>query len=100
MSGENMKVKELDIVLDFLEQNKLFNGTVLLSEEGKPFYKRAIGKRTFSEQHSHNSIFEIASISKSFTAMAIMILIEEKKLKLDDNGVPPTKSAKHTLIST
>lgn len=85
MSGQNMRREELDKVLDFLEQNRLFNGTVLLSEEGKPFYKRAIGKRTILEQHSHNSIFEIASISKSFTAMAIMILIEEEKLKLDDN---------------
>lgn len=85
MNGQNLKRKELDKVLDFLEENRLFSGVVLLSEEGKTFYKRAIGKRTNSSQHSLDAVFEIASISKSFTAMAIMILIEEKKLKLDDN---------------
>jgi CubicO group peptidase (beta-lactamase class C family) len=84
MNGQNLKRKELDKIVDFLEQNRLFSGVVLLSEEGKPFYKRAIGKRTNSNPQSLDAVFEIASISKSFTAMAIMILIEEKKLKLDD----------------
>ncbi len=80
MNGQNLKRrKELDKVLDFLEQNRLFSGVVLLAEEGKTFYKRAIGKRTNSSQHSIDAVFDIASISKSFTAMAIMILIEEKK---------------------
>lgn len=50
MNGQNLKRKELDKVLDFLEQNSLFSGVVLLSEEGKTFYKRAIGKRTDSSQ--------------------------------------------------
>ncbi|WP_369593082.1 serine hydrolase domain-containing protein [Lysinibacillus pakistanensis] len=86
MNGQNLKRrKELDKVLDFLEQNRLFSGVVLLAEEGKTFYKRTIGKRTNSSQHSIDAVFDIASISKSFTAMAIMILIEEKKLQLDDN---------------
>ncbi|EOV9528399.1 serine hydrolase domain-containing protein [Bacillus cytotoxicus] len=85
MNGQNLKRKELDKVLDFLEQNRLFSGVILLSEEGKAFYKRAIGKRNNSSQQSLDAVFEIASISKSFTAMAIMILIEEKKLELDDN---------------
>ncbi|YAR63358.1 serine hydrolase [Bacillus cytotoxicus] len=85
MNGQNLKRKELDKVLDFLEQNRLFSGVILLSEEGKAFTKRAIGKRNNSSQQSLDAVFEIASISKSFTAMAIMILIEEKKLELDDN---------------
>ncbi|MDD1502643.1 serine hydrolase [Lysinibacillus sp. CNPSo 3705] len=83
--NQNLKRKELDKVLDFLEQNRLFSGVVLLSEEGKTFYKRAIGKRNNSSKQSLDAVFEIASLSKSFTAMAIMILIEEKKLTIDDN---------------
>lgn len=83
--NQNLKRKELDKVLDFLEQNRLFSGVVLLSEEGKSFYKRAIGKRNNASKQSLDAVFEIASLTKSFTAMAIMILIEEKKLKIDDN---------------
>jgi len=83
--NQNLKRKELDKILDFLEQNRLFSGVVLLSEEGKTFYKRAIGKRNNSSKQSLDAVFEIASLSKSFTAMAIMILIEEKKLTIDDN---------------
>ncbi|MCA0986553.1 serine hydrolase domain-containing protein [Guptibacillus algicola] len=85
MNGQDFKKREVDKVLDFLEQNRLFSGVVLLSEHGKPFYKRGIGKRNDREHHSYHSIFEIASISKSFTAIAIMILIEEGELTLDDH---------------
>jgi CubicO group peptidase (beta-lactamase class C family) len=85
MIGRSLKCKELDRLFDFLEKNRLFNGVILLSEKGQTLYKRAVGKRTNLEQHSNDSIFEVASISKSFTAMAVMILVEENKLKLDDD---------------
>ncbi|MGM9978012.1 MAG: serine hydrolase domain-containing protein [Clostridium sp.] len=85
MIAKNLKCKELDTLFDFLEKNRLFNGVILLSEKGQTLYKRAVGKRTNIEQHSNDSIFEVASISKSFTAMAVMILVEENKLKLDDD---------------
>ncbi|MCA1065674.1 serine hydrolase domain-containing protein [Rossellomorea sp. AcN35-11] len=85
MDGQKVIYNELDKVFDYLEQKRLFSGVVLLSDEGKAFYKRAVGKRTDSDLHDQQSIFEIASITKSFTAMAIMILVEEGKLTLDDN---------------
>ncbi|WP_270182278.1 serine hydrolase domain-containing protein [Alkalihalobacillus sp. CinArs1] len=85
MDDQDLRYKEFDKVLDFLEQNRLFSGVVLLSEEGIPFYNRAIGRRTATELHTQDSVFEIASISKSFTAMAIMILMEEGKLNLEDD---------------
>ncbi|WP_369900060.1 serine hydrolase domain-containing protein [Bacillus manliponensis] len=84
MSEQDLKCKELDKVFDFLEKNRLFSGVILLCQEGKSFYKRAIGKRDNINPQSIDTVFEIASISKGFTAMAIMILIEEKKIKLED----------------
>jgi len=37
MNRQDLKRKQLDKVLDFLEQNRLFSGVVLLAEEGKTF---------------------------------------------------------------
>ncbi|WLR42207.1 serine hydrolase domain-containing protein [Bacillus carboniphilus] len=84
MNKVNKRYEQLDKVFDFLEQNRLFSGTVLLSEGGNSFYKRAIGKRSFQEKQSVDSIFEIASISKSFTATAIMLLADNGSIRIDD----------------
>ncbi|WP_158282223.1 serine hydrolase domain-containing protein [Salipaludibacillus keqinensis] len=83
MNKIDKRCEELDILFDYLERNRLFSGVVLLSEDGKAFYKRAVGKLS-TKRNSHNAIFEIASVSKSFTAMAVMMLIEDKKMTLED----------------
>lgn len=81
---KNKQYSQLNNLFDFLEQNRLFNGVLLLADEGQVLYQRAIGKRTLEEQHSIDSVLDIASLSKSFTATAIMLLIEENKLRLED----------------
>ncbi len=85
MDKQELRKKELDKLFNFLECNRLFSGVILLSLEGKVFYKRAIGRKSDSEEHSLDSVFEIASISKSFTAMAILMLIDQKRMGLDDD---------------
>ncbi len=84
MVKQDLRYKELEKLFDYLESNRLFSGVVLLSEEGKPFYKRAVGKKSDTKKHSLDSVFEIASISKSFTAVAIMMLVDDKRIGLDD----------------
>ncbi|WP_160914369.1 serine hydrolase domain-containing protein [Halobacillus litoralis] len=85
MNNIDVRNKELEKLFDYLESNRLFSGVVLLSEEGEAFYKRAVGKKSEIKQQTIDAIFEIASISKSFTAVAIMMLNDEKKLRLDDD---------------
>ena len=64
-----------------------FSGVVLIAENGDPVYHRAFGFSEFEHQiplHTSN-IFELASVSKQFTAMIIMMLKEKEKLNYDDS---------------
>lgn len=66
---------------------KGFNGTVLIAENGKPVYQKAFGYREYEKQIPllTTDIFELASVSKQFTAMIIMMLKEKGKLSYDDS---------------
>lgn len=66
---------------------KDFSGVVLIAENGKPIYHRALGYREFENQVplQTSDIFELASVSKQFTAMIIMMLKEKGKLNYDDS---------------
>lgn len=67
-------------------QQKDFSGVVLIAENGKSIYHKAFGYREFANQTplQTSDIFELASVSKQFTAMIIMMLREKGKLSYDD----------------
>lgn len=66
---------------------KDFSGVILIAENGKPIYHKAFGYREFADQIplQTTDIFELASVSKQFTAMIIMMLKEKGKLNYDDS---------------
>jgi CubicO group peptidase (beta-lactamase class C family) len=70
-------------------QNKRigFSGVVLISKNNKVIYEQAIGKSSVELDIplTANSKFKIASISKSFTAMLVMLALKDGKLKLSDS---------------
>lgn len=80
------KNQKLDSLFQKLSSNKEFNGNVLIAEKGKIIYKNSFGlaNETSKEKLNENSIFELASVSKQFTAFAIVILKEKGKLKYED----------------
>ncbi|WP_026967314.1 serine hydrolase domain-containing protein [Algoriphagus terrigena] len=63
-----------------------FSGVVLVASDGEILMEKAMGKRTFEENIplQTGDIFELASLSKEFTAMVIMICEEKGKLDFDD----------------
>ncbi len=63
-----------------------FSGVALIADHGKPVYHKAFGYRDFATKDPMDTttIFELASVSKQFTAMIIMMLEEEGKLEYDD----------------
>ncbi|HMJ48711.1 MAG TPA: serine hydrolase [Ferruginibacter sp.] len=63
-----------------------FNGNVLVAKNGKVVYKDALGYADFNTGRllDDNTVFELASVTKQFTAMAIMILKDRGALQLDD----------------
>lgn len=64
-----------------------FSGVVLVAERGRPVYHKAFGYKNFVTKApvDTTSIFELASVSKQFTAMAIMMLKERGLLSFDDD---------------
>ncbi|WP_432713729.1 serine hydrolase domain-containing protein [Pedobacter sp.] len=64
-----------------------FNGNVLVAKDGKILYQKAIGWADYLHRDSLkiNSEFELASITKTFTGVAIMQLLEKGKLSLNDD---------------
>jgi len=61
------------------------NGNVLIAENGKIIYQRSFGYADQGQRlNDADTEFNLASVSKTFTATAILQLYEKKKLKLDD----------------
>ena len=69
-----------------VETEKDFNGVILLAKEGRPIYHKAFGYRDYaSRKHLQKTdIFELASISKQFTAFIIITLQQQGLLQYDD----------------
>jgi len=64
-----------------------FNGNILVAKGGNIIYQQSLGYADFNTKRTLNdsSVFELASVSKQFTAMAIMICKERGLLSYDDN---------------
>jgi len=66
--------------------NRGFNGQILIAKKGTIVFEKAVGFANIrtKDSLSENTPMHIASISKTFTAMAVLHLMEEGSLKLDD----------------
>ncbi|EHQ27992.1 serine hydrolase domain-containing protein [Mucilaginibacter paludis] len=79
--------KRIDAVMQELHRTRGFNGNVLVAKKGKIIYENAIGWADYLHRDSLklNSQFELASISKTMTSTAILMLMERGKLKLNQD---------------
>jgi CubicO group peptidase (beta-lactamase class C family) len=86
LSFSQDKGEELDRLFNYYNQNGMFNGAVLAAEKGKVIYEKAFGFADFSEKTplKTSSIFAVGSITKSFTAAAIMMLKERGIIQFTD----------------
>lgn len=70
------------------EAGKLdFNGNVMVAKNGNIIYQKSFGVSNYytGEKLDSSSVFELASVSKQFTAMGILLLVDQGKLKLTDS---------------
>lgn len=86
MTFAQTKANKIDSLLTSLYQKGKLNGNILVAEKGHIIYLKSFGiaNEITGEKVSENSVFELASCSKQFTAMGIMILKKQGKLHLDD----------------
>lgn len=63
-----------------------FNGTALVIQNGKRIYEKSFGYQdaTSKKLNSKNSIYQIASLTKPFTALVILKLCEKNKISIHD----------------
>jgi len=77
---------KLDSLLKRINKRHNFNGAVLVAKNGKILYNNQVGYADFRKKEPLNesSIFQLASVSKQFTAAAIMLLYQRNQIKLSD----------------
>ncbi len=79
-------VERLDALFAPFDGEPYLNGGILIAEDGKVVYQRAFGEADVA-MHTRNEIdsrFQLASMSKVFTSIAILQLAARKRLRLDD----------------
>jgi CubicO group peptidase (beta-lactamase class C family) len=81
-----VKPQQLDRLFNDLAAAGDFNGSVVVAQGEDILYERYLG---FADQEnkrkiSGNTVFELASMGKQFTAMGIMVLAEQNALDYDD----------------
>ena len=76
--------KQLDT---YYHTNGAFNGNVLVAEKGKVIYQASFGYARFEDKTPNTPAtqFQLASIAKTFTALAIAQLWEQGKIDIDKN---------------
>ena len=85
-SVDTEKTAEINDVLSTFHEYKMFNGVVLIAEGDEIIYNKAFGKANFEWDipNTTSTRFQIASITKTFTACLTMQFIEMGLLNLDD----------------
>ncbi len=82
----NTKAQQIDSVFKNMLTEKHFNGSILIGKQSRIIYKNFSGYADYPRKKRLNefSQYELASVSKQFTAIAILMLYEQKKLNLSD----------------
>ncbi|MBL7920216.1 MAG: serine hydrolase [Bacteroidia bacterium] len=80
------KAARIDLMLRVYTKKNMFSGSVLIAKKGKVLLSKGYGlaNTTHSVSNLPTTKFKLASVSKQFTAMAIMILQEKGKLSTED----------------
>ena len=80
------KATKIDALVRQYVDNKQFNGTVLVAEKGHVLFKKGYGMANMEWYipNTPDTKFRLGSITKQLTAMLIMQLVEQGKLKLTE----------------
>lgn len=86
-SQQAKKVQELDELFSSLYGEGRFNGNVLIAEKGAVLFQKSYGyaNHQTGEKLHDSTVFDLASISKEFTATAIHLLHKQGKIAYQDS---------------
>jgi CubicO group peptidase (beta-lactamase class C family) len=83
------RLQRMDQLLDSYVKEERVGGVVaLVLRDGKPVYERAVGwrDREAGQKMTMDTIFRIASQSKALTSVAVLALMEEGRLTVNDRA--------------
>ena len=85
--SDNELAKKVDAFLSQWDKNDMPGGAVGVVKDGKLIYKRGFGMANldYDVPNTTSTRFNLASVSKPFTAMSIALLAQQGKLSLDDD---------------
>ena len=86
-SKTKLVTQKLDSLLKRINKRHDFHGSILVAKKGKLVYQNQVGMADFRKKKPihKQSVFQLASVSKQFTAVSILMLVERNQLKLTDS---------------
>ena len=85
-SGMLMKEKSIDDIMSAYQSSDKPGASVLVFKDDKIVFKKGYGVSNVSTQEkiTQNTNFRLASVTKQFTAMSILLLVQKGRIKLED----------------
>jgi CubicO group peptidase (beta-lactamase class C family) len=85
VSAAQSKKDKLDAIMKNYHQYNMFDGSVLVAENGKVIYKKAFGlaNREWNIPNTIDTKFMIGSVSKPITALLMLIQVQKGLINLD-----------------
>lgn len=84
-NGASEKARKIDELLSLYQSRGQFNGTALVAERGQVIFKKGYGMANMEWDipNAPDIKFRLGSITKQFTAVLTLQLVEQGKIKLD-----------------
>ena len=107
-----MSTDKLENIIKSLTESDLFSGVILVSKNGDKLFSGAYGyaSRSWRIINSIDMAFPTASLTKTFTAVAVLQLVQRGMLSLDSklqnilkiegSLIPPEVTVEHLLMHT
>lgn len=85
LASESFNTSEVDqYVTNYLERNGLPGASIVVVKDGKLVYEKGYGHDSDGNPITEKSLMRIGSVSKTFTAFAVLQLVEQGKIQLDE----------------
>src|SRR5689334_18144085 len=86
----------------YVDRNEIAGAVALVLRDGRPVYERAVGwaDKEAGRRMTTDAIFRIASQSKAITSTAVLMLVEEGKIGLQDPVSRFIPQFAHTTVAT
>jgi CubicO group peptidase (beta-lactamase class C family) len=85
-SGSNLNIERLDAFIEAqMRQNQIPGMAVAVTQGARILYLQGYGKADSNQAVTPTTPFYIGSVTKSFTALAVLQMVEEGKVDLDNS---------------